>query len=75
MPPNAQSSMTGIGASTPRPSMSGFRTLSAFAGLRVVRHPASYFVYLPLSEEVRADLWRLRSCEIGFQFQRPESCH
>ncbi|MBN3752186.1 PLP-dependent aminotransferase family protein [Paraburkholderia sp. Tr-20389] len=25
------------------------------AGLRCVRHPASYFVWLPLSEEVRAD--------------------
>ncbi|MBD5803700.1 putative HTH-type transcriptional regulator YjiR [Azoarcus sp. Aa7] len=26
------------------------------AGLNLVRHPASYFVWLPLSEEVRADL-------------------
>ena len=25
------------------------------AGLRLVRHPASYFVWLPLAEEVRAD--------------------
>src|SRR5205814_178085 len=25
------------------------------AGLRCVRHPASYFVWLPLAEEVRAD--------------------
>lgn len=26
-----------------------------FAGLRCIRHPASYFVWLPLSEEMRAD--------------------
>ena len=26
-----------------------------FAGLRAVRHPASYFVWLPLAEERRAD--------------------
>jgi DNA-binding transcriptional MocR family regulator len=25
------------------------------AGMRCVRHPASYFVWLPLAEEVRAD--------------------
>lgn len=27
----------------------------AFAGLRCVRHPASYFVWLPLAEDARAD--------------------
>jgi DNA-binding transcriptional MocR family regulator len=26
-----------------------------FAGMRCVRHPSSYFVWLPLAEEVRAD--------------------
>ena len=45
----------------------------ALAGLRTVRHPASYFVWLPLAEDVRADkvATALRSAGISVSTAEP----